>query len=221
MKSADGPLGLLEGGLKDETLAPFIARTREELRARNPHTLASLCGVDYDPSSKLFSIRVLDKNLVMTYPDFVAWEASGERHEATPWLLCLLLYYFRTANGAPLTGQWVSYRELPDGMFYHQAFQGYSGDRLARGFGNDLTALETAAQAIGARKGRLGDLSFIFDALPRVPICLIYWLGDDDFPPTAKVVFDSSASNYLPTDVLAGVGARLCGLLLDAAGKRA
>lgn len=120
MKSADGALGILEGGLKAETLAPFVATTREELRARDPHTLASLCGIDYDPSSRSFGIRVFGEDFVVTYPDFIARQtptASDESHEATPWLQWLL-HYFRAANGAALTGQWISYRELPGGLFH-------------------------------------------------------------------------------------------------------
>ena len=44
----------------------------------------------------------------------------------------MILYYLSYADGTPLADRWIGYRELPDGTFYSQAFQGYSGDRLAR-----------------------------------------------------------------------------------------
>ena len=220
MISSDKNLGALDGGWKEESLTTFLASAREELRQREPETLAALCGIQFDASARLFLVSLFGQSFEVSYPDFTAHEVSSERHEATPWVHCLLFHYFRHASGARLAHRWISYRELPGGTFYHQAFQGYSGDRLARAIGNDLAALEMAAHKLGGKRESMGDLSFSFAALPRVPVALVYWLGDDEFPPSAKVLFDASASDYLPTDALAVVGGRLCGLLLEAAGKR-
>ena len=35
----------------------------------------------------------------------------------------MFLYYLQTADGSPLKGKWVAFRDLPGGMFYHQAYQ--------------------------------------------------------------------------------------------------
>ncbi|MDA8188688.1 MAG: DUF3786 domain-containing protein, partial [Dehalococcoidales bacterium] len=64
----------------------------------------------------------------------------------------------------------------------------------------------------------MGDLSYRFLALPYVPLAMVYWSGDEDFPAAAKVLFDESASHYLPTDALATLGGRLCNMILYAAG---
>jgi hypothetical protein len=62
----------------------------------------------------------------------------------------------------------------------------------------------------------LGDASFAFDALPRVRVAAVYYAGDEDFPASANVLFDESASHYLPTDALAGVGSALVDRLTGA-----
>jgi hypothetical protein len=38
---------------------------------------------------------------------------------------------------------------------------------------------------------------------------LTYWLGDEDFPSSCKVLFDESASHYLPIDACAILGGML------------
>jgi hypothetical protein len=121
----------------------------------------------------------------------------------------MFLYYLQTADGAPLAGKWIAFRELPGGMFYHQAYQGYSGDRLAKAIDNRIAVFEGAAQNLGGTRLALGDAAFAFDALPRVRVAAVYYAGDEDFPATANVLFDASASHYLPTDALAGVGSAL------------
>ena len=37
-------------------------------------------------------------------------------------------------------------------------------------------------------------------AFPRVPITLVLWRGDDEFPPDGNILFDRSISDYLTTE---------------------
>jgi hypothetical protein len=126
----------------------------------------------------------------------------------------LLLYYFSNADGSPLTGRWISFAELPDGRVYNQAYQGYSGDLLARRYGADLTGLERASRSLDGERVAYGDLGFVFLALPRVSLLAVLWRADDEFPASGKVLFDSSAVHYLPTDVCAILGSMLTRKLL-------
>ena len=41
-----------------------------------------------------------------------------------------------------------------------------------------------------------------------------YWLGDEDFPSSCKILFDESASHYLPIDGCAILGSMLVRRLL-------
>ena len=129
-------------------------------------------------------------------------------------LQTFFLHYLLTADGRPLTGEWVSFRELPDGMFYQQAFGQRSLVPLEGKFGHDRAAFERAATALGGEKLDLADSSFRFDALPRVPLAALLWTGDEEFPPAVQILFDASAGGYLPTEDLAMVGGMLSGSLL-------
>jgi hypothetical protein len=121
----------------------------------------------------------------------------------------LLLYYLVTADGAPLTGRWVSFADLPDGRMYNTAFQGYSGDEIVKRFGLDLEGFKSACSKAGGEPVDAGSASFVFQALPKVPLMLTYWLGDEDFPSSCRILFDESASHYLPIDACAILGGTL------------
>jgi hypothetical protein len=60
---------------------------------------------------------------------------------------------------------------------------------------------------VGARIGELmpepGDMAVKVLALPRVPVVLSLWRGDDEFPPEGNVLFDASVTAYLPTEDIA------------------
>jgi hypothetical protein len=168
----------------------------------------------HQPDRGDFSLLVWDQELVVSYPELAIRSAlSGE--ESGSAIQALVLYYFLSANGTPLTGRYIAYSELPDGRFYSQAFQGYTGYELARRFGNEPGALKNAAGKLGGIPHSLGDASFLFHLLPYVTLLLVYWQGDDDFPANCQILFDAAAASHLPTDACAIAGSMLTRKLLN------
>ncbi len=196
-----------------------IAELRQGLSGADPGLLANNTAADWQSlgdSSGVFRLPLWGRSLEVAYP---AWSArrvpSGE--PVSPMELALLLYYFSLADGSRLAQEWISFADLPDGRFYNQAFQGYTGKELARAFQNDLATFERAAASLNGKRVALGGAAFAFYALPRVPLCAVYWPGDEDFPASAQALFDASASHYLTTDAYAILGSTLTRRLIAAA----
>lgn len=211
MGSDEEKASLTEG---EKGLLALVQSYREQLALVDPEEIARRCAVEYIAEDAQFVVPVFGQGFTVTFPELRVMEETTDHHEGSPWLQALVMHYFRTADGFPIEGTWISFRDLPGGMHYEKAFQGYSGDQLAKAFGNDLQRLERAARLAKGKPISIGDVGYTFAALPRVPIAVSYWSGDEDFPPAAKVLFDRSASHYLPTDALATLGGRLCRLLI-------
>lgn len=195
---------------------PVMDEIREELAATDAVVLAARSGTTYHKLGEShgdLTLNYFDEPHVVSYPQFQAYEAATGK-ECSPGLLFLFLHYLHTADGTSPANRWISYRELPDGMFYNQAFQGYSGARLVQTFGNEFARFKEAATRAGGEELSLGDAAFMFQALPRLPLGVVYWLGDEEFAPYANVLFDASASHYLSTDGLAVVGRELCSRII-------
>jgi hypothetical protein len=134
----------------------------------------------------------------------------------------LLLHYLLRADGTPQAGEWLAFRELPDGMFYAPSFAVRAEAPLAQAFGvgsgSGLEAFRGAAAAAGGLPLDLADAAFAFQALPRLALAALVWGGDDEFPAQASVVFDAAAGHYLPAEDLAILGGLLAGRLISGAG---
>lgn len=129
--------------------------------------------------------------------------------ECSPSTLALLLYYLHTADGAPLSGKWVAFRDIPGGSFYHTAFQGYAGNRLAKTLGDQVAAFKYAATALGGEGQPFGDAAFQFCPLPRFPVMAVLWQADEEFEARGSILFDAASGHYLPIDACAIVGSSL------------
>jgi hypothetical protein len=197
-----------------------VEELREALQQVPVNLLAENTGARVQaigPGRGEFRLSLFDSPTVVTYPDFVGFDVKDEEL-ALPFQ-AVLAYYFHTADGTPLTGHWVSFADLPDGRMYNSAFQGYSGDELVKAFGLDVEAFGAACEKGGGVATPLGDAAYIFYALPRLPLLVNYWCGDEDFPSSCKVLFDRSASHYLPTDVCAILGSMLTRKLIKNSGQ--
>jgi hypothetical protein len=201
---------------KPDHLLSRIEDLRVALRLGSPLDIAERSGAIYtahDPQRGEFSLLVWDQQLAVSFPELSICNAAT-RQEITPAIQALVLYYFLSANGTRLTGRYIAYSELPDGMFYSQAFQGYTGHELVKRFGNEPEALHQAASKLGGVPQALGDLSYLFYFLPYVTLLLVYWQGDEDFPSNCQILFDAAAASQLPTDACAIAGSMLTRKLL-------
>jgi hypothetical protein len=187
-----------------------VDELREALRIAKPEQRAEFTGAAYSQigsSRGEFRLTLWDTEILVTYPLLEAYDLHDDLLPIP--VQALLMYYFATANGTPLTGKWVSFADLPDGRMYAQAFQGYSGDKIVRTYGVDISAFQKACKLAGGHKIKMADAAYIFHGLPRVPLLSTYWLGDEEFPSTCKILFDSAACNYLPIDACAILGSML------------
>lgn len=197
----------------DQVDAQFAARLDElrlTLRFQDPGLIAERSGVPYlmlGPGRGELHIPFWEDVCILSFPDLIGYNNHDDL--LPDFQQALLLYYLNTADGAPITNKWVSFADLPDGRMYNAAFQGYSGDEIVKAFGFDLEAFKSACLKAGGKPVELGSASFTFQALPRVPLMLTYWLGDEDFPSSCKILFDESACHYLPIDACAILGSML------------
>jgi Domain of unknown function (DUF3786) len=191
---------------------------RTLLSERDPADLALRTGSFFqraEPMSGFFQLEVWSRPIVLSFPTFQACDAKSMQ-PISPFTQALILYYFTTADGTPLSGKWIAFSELPDGRFYNQAFQGYTGGELTRHFKSNTQAFLVQAEKAGGilLPQAPGDAAFHFQALPRMPLQVVFWQGDEDFPSSYQVLFDASAANYLPTDGCAILGSTLTGMLM-------
>ena len=195
-----------------------LMELRTGLQTRSPAGLAAMTGAEWLPGGEgcgKFRLRLWGSPLEISYPTWTAVRYA-ENLAIPEFELALLLYYFQTADGIPVESTWISFSELPEGKFYNQAFLSYTGKELANIFSNDLPAFRRAAGSLGGTPERLGHAAFRFQALPRVPLLVVYWLGDEDLSSSAQVLFDRSASHYLPTDAYAILGSAITHKLIAA-----
>lgn len=192
-------------------LALRVVELRDELQERDTAVMAANTGSTFitkESGQGEFRLPMWGREVILSWPDFTARDA--QTGAALPTMnLAMLAYYFHISDGTPPAGTWIAFTDLDDGKFYTAAFQGYTGQELVKVFGNDLDSFAGAAEFSGGRRETFGDAAFAFRALPYVPLLAVGWQGDEDFPPSYRILFDTHSNKHMSTDACAILGSSL------------
>ena len=157
------------------------------------------CGAQHLASPRAIVLKYLNETYLITYPD--ARISLKDKNEEVPLLdRILLLHYFTQAKGTPLSNKLISFKELPEGAGYFPTFYKRAIKLLITYFGSEPSRLLDMARLLGGHEADYGDVSVTVDALSRVPLTLVLWAGDAEFPPEGSIMFDRTISDYLPTE---------------------
>lgn len=170
---------------------------------RDTADIAALCRrsgatLAEEPGRETISLDYLGQSCLVILPDVEVSAVGGQ--PLSPRDKLIILHYLNTADGSPLTNRLITFKELPEGAVYYPTYVKRTIKPLLDKFADRPEALMAAAESIGGIKAETGDFSFRLKALPRVPLTFTLWLGDEELPPEGNILFDSSISDYLPTE---------------------
>ena len=165
--------------------------------------LARLKELKWD--GKEFFLTLLGRELAIAHPAYAIRCLDGGAPPPLPTQTFLLRYLLESRDVA-WAGQWKTFREMPWGEMYHKPYTGRVLTRAAFAFGPRLAAFRAAAEKMGAQPVSHGDAGYEFDLIGGYRMRVLVWEGDEEFPPSAQVLYsDNFAQGFAAEDrVVAG-----------------
>jgi len=197
----------------EESMLHRLEELRQKVRGTSPAQLARAAGGSLQDGT----IRLpYWERTIVCLPDRGEL-SSADGSPLSTFDQAMVLFHLCTTDGSKPAGSWISFRDLPGGVFYNQAFQGYSGALLAQRFALDPPAFARAAVSLSGKPAEeISSSAWRFLPFPNLPLAAVLWPGDDELPGQAQVLFDTSASGKMVIDGLALLGAQLARRLLIA-----
>ena len=117
--------------------------------------------------------------------------------------LCLsILWYLVQAQDISPSGNLINPRELAGGLIFGLGSHALPLDKLAAKYGRDMAAFLKKGVSLGGECSDYGDASIKLYPFPRVPVLLVLWREDEEFPANAVLLLDATCPHYLPTDII-------------------
>lgn len=142
------------------------------------------------------------RKIEVAYPEGIVVYADG-KNKLSLQEQGLILHYLLGACDIPLTGALITFRELPSGEFYYEPFLKRAQVPLLKTFGLNHELFHAAGEKLGGKEAAMGDVSMSFWPFPKIPVTLLLWREDEEFPPDGNILFDASIKDILPVEDIA------------------
>ncbi len=174
----------------------MMKAARQRLTNRDPTVIAKNANVEY--SDGTFRFQSLGVPVTVSYP------ACEITPELPGWHAFVILHYLDLADGTPLTGKTITFAQQKDGLVRGGGFDRKAESTISK---LDFGSLKTRCEELGGvEKQSNADYCVELPFLPMYPVTLNYWMADEDFTASGRLLLDSSADHYLTIEDAVTVG---------------
>ena len=177
--------------------------------------LKQIAGTNFEPLAEVLGIAVEKGKITIPFfekPYLVAGKSVTDPSGKQPHFgECVVLckYLLLCPDAAPPEGDWVAYRDFKDAGPLTVFFANSVEKPIAEHFAGRWAELETSCKTLG---GFMPDIELTYDvcmqfnALPRIPVLLLYNDADDEFPAHCSILFERGSDKFLDAESLAILG---------------
>ncbi len=185
---------------------PGEKKAWELLSQLDPKATESRTGATFKSENSTYELKCLGQDILVSLKDrkITASSETGKLivNDLGKYSRLSILSYLVTAKDLPLSGELVRPADLPGGGIFGKGTHVLPMDRLAKRFGRDHKQLLSIGEELGATVLDHGNVSLELLPFLRVPVTIIVWSGDKEFPPKAFFLCDATCTSQLPIDII-------------------
>jgi hypothetical protein len=173
---------------------------------KEPGTICKQADVQYDFVANKFIMQCFGQEILVDVSNYTISSHTplGEHllHGLGYFFDLAALWYLGSAKNKPESYKLISPASLSGGEIFQKGTHVLPLDQIADRYGNDVESFYARGLELGGKQLDYGDASLRFYPFPRVPVTMILWMPDEEFPARVDMFFDATCEQHLPTDVI-------------------
>lgn len=142
----------------------------------------------------------------------------GARDQGGPLGIVISLYALSAGPEKMIVEPFRAFKEFAGTTPYHGAFATHTERILVPRVSLIQRHAATLTEMFGGHRAPEsvgGDFAFVVFPFPKIALCYIFYLADEDFPASATCLFSRNADRFIPSDGLADTGEYMSKKLLS------
>ncbi len=191
--------------LAEQNRDAYLAELKEKIAAIDLSEAAARAGGEF--SNGVLTLKVLGRNFSV--------DETGKLYadiHVNPWVAVPFLSYVLTGKGRPVSGTWVSFRDLKEGRERYPLFQKRCEEPMKQVADAYPHLFDDLVHIFSGRKVAEqfeADISVVLLPLPRVPLMICYWMPEEGLASSLNLYFDRTADENLDIGSIFSLGAGL------------
>lgn len=124
----------------------------------------------------------------------IYWSDNMEKIDLR--LSVITIHYLLGCTSREIGEGWISYREIPDALFYAKTIPGTLSP-LVKIFSEEPNRLLLTAKKLNGENISIGDMGILLKPFPKYPVLFVFYKADEEFPTKVNVLYDKSVKNLL------------------------
>ncbi len=185
----------------------------DQLGERDPQEVCRRTSSRFDPQERCYFLTVWEREYEIS-PERKTITQLADVPQPAPLLMGLfIILYLLKSKESEVSGQWISEKDMPGGVAFFSGPHTIPGNLIANRFGDDLEGFRQTCLSLGGAPLDMADAAFAFAIVPLIPVAVLLWRRDEEFPAEAKLLFDKTITEHLALDIIFGLTVEICSAL--------
>lgn len=182
----------------------------QELFEQDPEEVCRRAACSYDDKQEVYTLAVWGGDYSIFLRQLKI-EDIGNRTESThDYFKLFAIHYLLNSKDIPISNQWISEKDIPGGTTFFRGPHEIPTHLISTRFNNTINEFKERCEGLNGTPLNMADAAYRFQIAPRIPVAVLYWIGDDDFPAESKILYDKTIAEHLASDIIYALGVGIC-----------
>ena len=181
-----------------------------ELAEKNPVDVCRSALCTYDAKKRFYTVAVWGDDYLISPCEHSIKRATDNLPAPGEIFYFFILHYLLHSKESEVNNEWISEKQIPGGGLFFTVSHEIPTSLISDRYNNDIDGFKRRCEQMQGRPLELADASYCFNITPRIPVAVLFWDGDEDFPPESKLLFDKSIAGILAPDIVLALAYEVC-----------
>ena len=171
-----------------------------------PEDVCIRAKVEFDKLRGVYILKSFLQDIVISLndEDMFCSSPTGDfiLNEISHFSILSIFWYLIYAKDAPLSNKLVNPADLTGGLIYLKGAHVLPLNQVAEKYDSDIKGFHMRGEELGGEELDYGDASIRLRPFPRIPVTIIIWKSDVEFPARCSLLFDSTCEVHLTANVI-------------------
>ena len=172
-----------------------------KLAALDPTEVCARTGASHDQNTNAYTLPFWTGACQISVDERRASWAVGTP-QLPDYLTLVAVHCLLSAQTIRPSGRWVSEKDLPGGATFFRGPHAIPTTLITSMAHDSIPTFTSRCLTLGGTTLAMADAACAFTITEQLPVAVLYWAGDEEFPAEARLLFDETIIDHFHLDIV-------------------
>jgi len=187
----------------------------QDLAGKDPEEICRRALCRYDSNKGCYTLSVWGEDYGIYPGESKIIRIREDKSDINTLLGLFIVHYLLTSKAIPISKEWISEKDIPGGVAFFRGPHAIPTYLIEKRYGDNMGGLCNTCEQLDGIPLDMADKAYSFKIAPRIPVAVLLWKGDDEFPAESKILFDRTIIEHLALDIVFALAVEICTRVAD------